>query len=85
MAGAELSDGELSAGHGARTIAVVPVSWTTLEFFRIAAASGATLKHLKPDEENLERFFLRITESAERGTRSTQPFAAGEPEASASG
>jgi ABC-2 type transport system ATP-binding protein len=85
MAGAELSGGELSAGHGAPTIAVVPVSWTTLEFFRIAAASGATLKHLKPDEENLERFFLRITESAERGTRSTEPFAAGEPEASASG
>jgi len=70
--GAELSEGEPSAGNGERTIAAVPASWTTLEFFRIAAASGVTLRHLRLDEENLERFFLRITANAERESPSAE-------------
>jgi ABC-2 type transport system ATP-binding protein len=77
-AGAELSGGELSAGRGERLIAAVPASWTTLEFFRIAAASGVALKHLKPDEEDLERFFLRITGGAEPGARSAEREAVAE-------
>ena len=52
---------ELSGLNGARALAAVPPKWNTLEFFRLAADSGVTLKHLKPDEENLERFFLRVT------------------------
>ena len=52
---------ELSGRNPTRAVATVPPGWSTLEFFRLAAESGATLKHLKPDEEDLERFFLRVT------------------------
>jgi ABC-2 type transport system ATP-binding protein len=37
--------------------------WQTSEFFRLALREGATINHLKVDEENLERLFLRITHS----------------------
>jgi ABC-2 type transport system ATP-binding protein len=70
--GGASSGGASSGGNGGRAIAAVPASWTTLEFFRIAAASGVTLRHLRLDEENLERFFLRITGNAERETPSAQ-------------
>jgi ABC-2 type transport system ATP-binding protein len=76
---------ELSGLNGARAIAAVPPVWSTLEFFRLAADSGVTLKHLKPDEEDLERFFLRVT-AGESVASSREPEAStGEPEASASG
>jgi ABC-2 type transport system ATP-binding protein len=39
-----------------------PADWPTSEFFRLALREGAVLHHLKVDEENLERLFLRITE-----------------------
>jgi len=69
---------ELSGRNGARAIAAVPPGWSTLEFFRLAADSGVTLKHLKPDEEDLEQFFLRVTHD-------NSDASPGEPEASASG
>ena len=38
-----------------------PSGWQTSDFFRLASRAGAVINHLKPDEENLERLFLRIT------------------------
>jgi ABC-2 type transport system ATP-binding protein len=39
----------------------VPASWQTSDFFRVAARAGVVINHLKSDEENLERLFLRVT------------------------
>ncbi len=67
---------ELARVADSRALAIVPAAWNTLQLFQIAAASGVTIKHLKPDEEDLERFFFRVTAderaSAERGTRSAE-------------
>lgn len=38
-----------------------PADWQTNDFFRLAARAGIVINHLKLDEENLERLFLRIT------------------------
>ena len=46
---------------GERATLRVPGDWHNAELFRIAAASGVLINHLKRDEENLERLFLRIT------------------------
>lgn len=67
---------ELARVADSRALAIVPADWNTLQLFQIAAAAGVTIKHLKPDEEDLERFFFRVTAderaSAERGTRSAE-------------
>jgi ABC-2 type transport system ATP-binding protein len=44
-----------------RALVIVPAAWSTVQFFRIAAGAGATINRLKPDEEDLERFFFRVT------------------------
>ncbi|HEV3342290.1 MAG TPA: ABC transporter ATP-binding protein [Pirellulales bacterium] len=43
----------------------LPDGWPTSELFRLALREGALINHLKVDEENLERLFLRITRQAE--------------------
>jgi ABC-2 type transport system ATP-binding protein len=50
--------------NGKATIAL-PDGWPTSELFRLAMREGALINHLKIDEENLERLFLRITRQAE--------------------
>ncbi|HEV3021430.1 MAG TPA: ABC transporter ATP-binding protein [Pirellulales bacterium] len=46
----------------------VPADWSPTEFFRLAAAEGVVVNHLKPDEEDLERLFFRVTDGGgERG------------------
>lgn len=47
-----------------RVVAATPPDWQPLEFFRLARSCGVALTHLKPDEENLERLFLRVTTRA---------------------
>ncbi len=42
----------------------VPEGFTTSRFFELAASSGAVITELKPDEENLEGMFFRVTEEA---------------------
>jgi ABC-2 type transport system ATP-binding protein len=42
---------------------VVPNGWDTLEFFRLASVSNATLRSLLSDDETLEDLFLKITEA----------------------
>ncbi|HWB12411.1 MAG TPA: ABC transporter ATP-binding protein [Pirellulales bacterium] len=44
-----------------RAMIVVPDGWPTSELFRLALREGVVINHLKADEENLERLFLRIT------------------------
>lgn len=46
---------------GAKTTVAVPDSWTTGRFFEMAQAAGVVLNHLKPEEENLEGIFFRVT------------------------
>ena len=46
--------------HG-RVKADAPADWQAGDFFRLAARAGVVINHLKTDEENLERLFLRMT------------------------
>ena len=62
--GAEMPDPE-QPGRG---IATVPSQWKTAAFFRLAQQAGVVLTALRPEEEDLERMFFRMTESeAARG------------------
>jgi ABC-2 type transport system ATP-binding protein len=45
-----------------KVMVVVPSGFGNKAFFELARASAATLTELKPDEENLERLFFRVTE-----------------------
>ena len=49
-----------------RVTVEAPGGWQTSDFFRIAARAGVVINHLKVDEENLERLFLRITSQSDR-------------------
>lgn len=56
---------ELIANNGqSRGVAHVPAGWQTREFFRLAAECNVVVEHLKRDEENLERLFIRLTQQA---------------------
>lgn len=61
---AELSarGAEAAQAAGNKLRIAVPAEWQTADFFRIAQQTGTVISHLKPDEENLERLFLRITD-----------------------
>ena len=54
---------EVFSSANGRTKVAAPEGWQTSEFFRLAMREGAVLNHLIVDEENLERLFLRITQS----------------------
>jgi ABC-2 type transport system ATP-binding protein len=45
-----------------KAIVAAPAGWTTLQFFEVARARSVVLTHLKPDEEDLQRAFLRVTD-----------------------
>lgn len=57
-AGVEVQ-GQTRSGH---TMVSVPDGWAPAGFFEIARASGVVLSHLKPEEEDLQRIFFRVTE-----------------------
>jgi ABC-2 type transport system ATP-binding protein len=44
-----------------KIMVTVPDGFSTAGFFQLARSSGAILTGLKPDEENLERLFFRVT------------------------
>jgi hypothetical protein len=58
-AGVEFAD-PLEQGH-ANIMVTVPDGFSTCAFFELAKNSGAVVTELKPDEENLERLFFRVT------------------------
>jgi ABC-2 type transport system ATP-binding protein len=44
-----------------KSLVTVPADWQAPRFFELARESGVTLSHLKPEEEDLERVFFRVT------------------------
>lgn len=49
--------------HGrSHALVNVPDGWSTRSFFELARSSGVVLTAIKPDEENLERLFFRVTD-----------------------
>ncbi len=44
-----------------KAVVAAPAGWNTQRFFQIASAKGVVLTHLKPDEEDLQRIFFRVT------------------------
>lgn len=57
--------------HGLAEISV-PQGWTTLDLFRHAQAAGVTLTELQPDEEDLQRVFLRMTRDIPAASENTR-------------
>lgn len=53
---------EVSSPGLQRALATTPPGFQTRRFFELAATQGVVLNHLKPDEENLEQLFLRVTQ-----------------------
>jgi ABC-2 type transport system ATP-binding protein len=49
----------------------VPSSWSTITFFEVARASHVTITQLKPEEEDLQGAFFRMTD---RGTAPSAPL-----------
>ncbi len=45
-------------------IVTAPAEWTTRDFFAIAQSVGAQLVHMRPDEEDLQKLFFRVTDAA---------------------
>ncbi|MBL9081323.1 MAG: ABC transporter ATP-binding protein [Planctomycetales bacterium] len=45
---------------------VVPPQWSTVRFFELAAHSEAVVVQLRPEQEDLEQLFFRVTQSGER-------------------
>ncbi|MBI3468392.1 MAG: ABC transporter ATP-binding protein, partial [Planctomycetes bacterium] len=58
-------------GHAVLT---VPMSWRTARLFEAARDNGVVLTHLKPEEEDLEQMFFRVTDET---TPSEEPAGAG--------
>lgn len=46
-----------------KAIVSVPIGWSTSRFFELARARGVVLTHMKPEEDDLERIFFRVTSS----------------------
>jgi ABC-2 type transport system ATP-binding protein len=59
-AGVEFADPE-EQGQS-KIMVTVPDGFSTCVFFELAKNSGAVVTELKPDEENLERLFFRVTQ-----------------------
>jgi ABC-2 type transport system ATP-binding protein len=45
-----------------KVMITIPAGFSTTSLFELARAAGVVLTELKPDEENLERLFFRVTE-----------------------
>ncbi len=52
-----------------RATVTLPRDWSTTRLFEIARRAGVVLTHLKPEEENLERLFFRVTASGPSDAR----------------
>ncbi len=51
-----------------KVMVILPDGFTTARLFELARDCGAVLTQLKVDEENLERLFFRVTETASQPT-----------------
>lgn len=49
----------------------LPAGWGTRQLFSLAAECGTVITRLREDDENLERVFLRLTESTQDAVKST--------------
>ncbi len=54
-----------------KAIVATPASWTTGQFFEVARARGVVLTQMKPEEEDLQRVFLRVTEEEKESSSPT--------------
>jgi len=63
-AGVEVKGSAVEAADGDRRSAkfVVPAGWRTGRFFEIAQSSGAVLEQVRPEQEDLEQLFFRLTQ-----------------------
>lgn len=52
---------EIVSAVNGTAVVVAPPGWRNRQFFRLAADHGVVLTHVKLDEENLDRLFLRVT------------------------
>lgn len=57
--GVEIEDADVEG----RALALAPAGWTSDRYFELAHLSGVRIDYLKPDRENLEQVFLRVTAS----------------------
>ena len=54
---------EAGPSSEAAALVVLPDSWETRQLFVLAAECGTVITRLREDDEDLERLFLRLTES----------------------
>jgi hypothetical protein len=54
-----------AGGVEGKAMVTVPAGWNTTSFFQCAQSNGVVLMHLKPDEEDLERLFFRVTSQSQ--------------------
>ena len=61
---------EVSETHGVNKVLVTaPGGWRAGNFFELARSRGVVLSHLKPEEEDLQRVFFRVTEGSNGAVR----------------
>lgn len=56
-----------------RAVVQVPAEWSTARFFTLAREHAVVITQLKPDEEDLERLFFRVTSDASAEACATAP------------
>jgi ABC-2 type transport system ATP-binding protein len=61
---------QAEAHQNGKVSVVVPRDWRTATFFELARSANVTLVHLKPEEEDLQSLFFRVTQNGqETGAR----------------
>ena len=64
--------GNVMRDHGtseAAALVALPETWDTRQLFALAADSGTVITRLREDDDDLERLFLRLTETDEQANR----------------
>ncbi len=56
------SDAAAEAGDRRSARLVVPAGWRSGRFFELAHSSGAVLEQVRPEQEDLEQLFFRVTQ-----------------------
>lgn len=51
-----------------RAVVTTSYGWEVRDFFLLARAAGATITHLRPEEEDLEQLFFRVTSASNTAT-----------------
>lgn len=76
-AGVEVAENESSGESPERRSArlTVPADWRTGRFFALAQSCGAVLEEIRPEQEDLEQLFFRLTQPAGAAQASGAPSA----------